>query len=108
MISRDIPWETAGDGVRRKVLAHTQDLMLVRVEFEAGAVGAMHHHPHRQISYVAEGAFRVQVGGVTRELRRGDSFLALADVPHGVTALEAGTLLDCFTPAREDFLQSPK
>ncbi len=102
--SADVTWETVGDGVRRKVLAHTADLMLVRVDFDAGAVGAVHQHPHRQISYVAEGRFQVQMGDETRELVRGDSFLAMANVPHGVVALEAGTLMDSFTPAREDFL----
>ena len=100
----ETPWEDVGAGVRRQILAHSSDLMLVRVEFEAGAVGALHHHPHRQLTYVAAGRFRAQVGSETRELVSGDCFLALADVPHSVIALEAGTLLDSFTPAREDFL----
>ena len=78
--------------------------MLVRVEFVAGAVGAWHQHPHRQITWVVSGRFRVQLGADTRELVAGDCFLALADVPHSVLALEAGALLDSFTPAREDFL----
>ena len=97
-------WETMHGGVRRQILAHTTDLMLVRVDFDAGAVGQLHQHQHRQISYVAEGRFRAQVGDETRELVRGDSFLVLANKPHSVVALEAGTLLDSFTPAREDFL----
>jgi len=102
--SADSPWERVGAGVRRQILAHSADLMLVRVEFDAGAVGTWHHHPHRQVTYVSDGRFRAQVGDETRELTRGDCFLALANVPHSVIALEAGTLLDSFTPAREDFL----
>ena len=100
----DARWEAVGPGVRRQLLGGGPDLMMVRVEFEAGAVGAVHHHPHRQVTYVARGAFAVEVGGERRELGPGDSFFAAAGVPHGVTALEAGTLLDVFTPAREDFL----
>ena len=102
--SEDVAWTTVGAGVRRQILGHGADLMLVRVEFERDAVGTVHHHPHRQVTYVAAGRFAVQVGEARRELGPGDSFFAVADVPHGVVALEEGTLIDVFTPAREDFL----
>ena len=102
--SADTPWDDVGPGVRRQILGMTNDLMLVRVDFERGATGAVHHHPHRQVTWVAAGRFRVQVGDGTRELGEGDCFVAHANVPHGVEALEAGTLIDVFTPMREDFL----
>ena len=101
----DTPWQNASDvGVRRQILGHGPDLMLVRVEFEAGAVGALHHHPHRQVSYVAAGRFEVTIDGQRTELATGDSFYVTADKVHGVVAREAGTLIDAFTPARLDFL----
>ena len=100
----ETPWEDVGAGVRRQILAHSSDLMLVRVEFEAGAVGALHHHPHRQATYVAAGRFEVTVGNETSLLVAGDCFYAPGDVPHGVRALETGALIDVFTPIREDFL----
>jgi quercetin dioxygenase-like cupin family protein len=99
------PWETVGEGVRRQILGHGPDLMLVRVEFRKGAIGAIHHHPHRQVTYVARGSFDAQVGGETQRLGPGDCFFVTADAPHGVVALEDGTLIDVFTPAREDFLR---
>jgi quercetin dioxygenase-like cupin family protein len=108
IMSGDTPWETTGPGVRRQVLGHGSDLMLVRVDFEDGAVGALHHHPHRQVTWVAAGAFDVSVGGETRLLRTGDCFFVSADIEHGVVAREAGTLIDVFTPAREDFLAKPR
>jgi len=104
----DVPWETMAPGVKRQILAYGPDLMLVRVEFESGAIGKMHHHPHRQATYVAVGRFEITVGAETRILDAGDSFFAVADVPHGVRALEAGTLVDCFTPMREDFVTGPR
>jgi quercetin dioxygenase-like cupin family protein len=106
VFGHDVAWERMDDGVRRQILTHGPDLMLVRVEFEAGAVGKLHHHPHRQATYVATGRFEVTVGTEVRTLEAGDSFFAVADVPHGVRALAAGTLVDCFTPAREDFLKA--
>jgi quercetin dioxygenase-like cupin family protein len=78
--------------------------MIVRVRFEPGAVGAIHHHVHRQATYVASGSFDVTVGDSKATLAEGDTFFAAADVPHGVRALEKGMLIDCFTPSRADFL----
>jgi quercetin dioxygenase-like cupin family protein len=100
----EIQWESTAPGVKRQILAVGTDLMLVRVDFEAGAVGAVHHHPHRQATYVAAGSFDITVGDQTSRLTAGDSFVAAADVRHGVAAIEKGTLVDCFTPIREDFL----
>ena len=100
----DAPWQRMAEGVRRQVLGHGTDLMIVRVEFEANAVGAVHHHPHRQATYVANGRFEVTVGEDRTELVAGDSFYAPGDVPHGVRAIETGTLIDVFTPIREEFL----
>ena len=102
--SADVPWDITGEGVRRQVLGHGTELMIVRVEFVAGAVGALHHHPHRQATYVADGRFYVTVGDETSELIAGDCFYASTDVVHGVRALEDGALIDVFTPVRKDFL----
>ena len=102
--SADIAWDVMGQGVRRQVLGHGTELMVVRVEFQAGAVGALHHHPHRQATYVASGRFDVTVGAETSVLEAGDCFYASADVPHGVHAIEDGVLIDVFTPVRKDFL----
>jgi len=102
--SADTPWQRMAEGVRRQILGYGPDLMMVRVEFDAGAVGAVHHHPHRQVTYVSAGRFEVTVGDERATLGVGDCFFAKADVPHGVRALEAGTLVDVFTPARTDFL----
>lgn len=100
----ELPWEELGGGVSRQVLGHDGELMMVRVRFDAGAVGALHHHPHRQASYVESGRFRVELGDAVRILEPGDGFFAPPEVEHGVVALEAGVLVDVFTPAREDFL----
>lgn len=97
-------WQPAGEGMRRQILGYGPDLMLVRVEFGAGAVGSIHHHPHRQVTYVVDGRFEVTIGDRREVLSAGDSFFVTAGVEHGARALEAGTLVDVFTPAREDFL----
>ncbi|MCC3158049.1 cupin domain-containing protein [Hymenobacter sp. 15J16-1T3B] len=100
-----LPWESVAEGVRRQVLAYGPALMLVKVAFEAGAVGAEHQHPHAQTSYVESGAFEYTIAGDTRVLRAGDSCFVPGNTLHGTTCLESGVLLDSFTPLREDFLQ---
>lgn len=97
-------WTDLGGGNRRRVLLHTDELMMVEFAFEKGGIGALHSHPHVQASYVAEGSFEVTVGDLTEVLSAGDSFIAPSNVVHGVKALEAGRLLDSFTPHRADFL----
>ena len=103
--SSSAEWTRLAEGVERQILSYGPDLMLVRVRFAPGAVGAVHHHPHRQATYVARGSFEVTVGESRATLKEGDTFFAHADVPHGVKALESGMLIDCFTPARQDFLE---
>ena len=97
--------EQAGPGVARKVLARGGELMMVEVAFEKGAVGPVHTHPHEQASYVLQGAFELEMGGVKETVRAGDSFYVLSDAPHGVVALEPSVILDVFTPQRRDFLK---
>ncbi|HEU0301626.1 MAG TPA: cupin domain-containing protein [Longimicrobium sp.] len=100
----DQPWEELGGGVSRQVLGHDPELMMVRVRFDAGAVGAVHHHPHRQVTLVERGRFQVTVAHEARVLEAGDSFFAAPDEEHGVVAMEAGVLVVLFAPARGDLL----
>ena len=97
-------WLTVADGVQRQVLAHGPDLMLVKVRFETGGIGALHQHVHSQITYVESGVFRCVVGEEEVVLRAGETFYAAPNVWHGVECLEAGVLLDSFSPMREDFV----
>lgn len=101
----DVKLTDLGGGVSRKILSYNDQLMSVEVHFEKGAIGAMHTHPHVQISYVLEGSFEATIGGETKIIKKGDTYITEPDVPHGVVCLEAGTLLDIFTPMRADFLK---
>ena len=96
--------QSGGENVTRRVLAYTDGLMCVENTFEKGAVGTLHSHPHTQITYVVSGAFSFTIDGETRIVRKGDTMLKEHGVIHGCTCLEAGVLLDIFTPMREDFV----
>jgi len=101
----ELDWQELGAGVKRKVMPFDENLMLVKVDFEKGAVGTIHNHPHLQLSYVAKGSFEVTMGNYKKILNEGDVFFAPSMVFHGVVCLEAGLLVDIFNPYREDFLK---
>ena len=98
------PVEDVGNGLKRQMLGYNGSLMMVRVEFDVGAVGEVHSHPHSQVSYVESGEFDVFVDGVEKRLGPGDSFFINPDLDHGAVCRKAGVLLDVFSPLREDFL----
>ncbi|MGO4834750.1 cupin domain-containing protein [Rhizobiaceae sp. 2RAB30] len=97
-------WTPTEPGIRRRLLTHDDRMMMVEVAFEKGAIGSLHSHPHVQASYVAEGSFEVTIAGETATLETGQSFIVPSGVVHGCRALAPGRLIDCFTPARLEFL----
>ncbi|TDS16097.1 Cupin domain-containing protein [Sphingobacterium paludis] len=103
-IDQHIAWFDLGNGVQRKVMSHNDQLMVVKVRFAKGAIGELHTHPHIQISYVSSGKFKFSIAGDEHILREGDTCIVPANAVHGCSCLEAGELIDSFTPSRTDFL----
>jgi quercetin dioxygenase-like cupin family protein len=104
--NREVPWEIVAPGMRRKIMAWDDRLMVVKVEFEKGAVGALHQHHHSQITHVENGIFEVEINGEKKVLTTGDAFYIPSNVLHGAVCLEAGVLIDIFSPMREDFINT--
>lgn len=100
----EVSFTDLGGGVKRRVLAYNPQQMIVEVVFEEGGVGAPHTHPHVQSTYVKSGAFRFTIDGKDVEVTAGDTIAFPPDILHGTVCLQAGTLLDIFTPMREDFI----
>lgn len=101
---QDYPVVETGEGVTRQVLSQTAELMTVEFAFDKGGVGDLHHHVHVQSTYVLSGKFRFTIDGSDHQLGVGDSVVIPGNAVHGCVALEAGSLIDTFTPRREDFL----
>ena len=97
-------WEDAEPGIRRRILQAQGGLMLMEVRFAAGAAGYEHNHVHEQISYCTAGRFEYSLDGRTVMLSEGESVYVPSNARHGAKAVEAGTLIDVFTPVREDLL----
>jgi len=102
--NNEIQLEDLGAGVSRKVLAHSDNMMAVEVHFETGAIGPMHSHPHEQLTYVLSGAFEFTIGDEVKVVKSGDTMYKEPNIEHGCVCLEAGVLIDNFTPMRKDFV----
>lgn len=100
----ELEWQEVDHGVRRKIMAYDDRLMVVKVAFDKGGVGILHRHPHSQITHVESGVFEVEIGGEKKILKTGDAFYIPPNLMHGAVCLEAGILIDVFSPMREDFI----
>ena len=98
ILEKEIAWEPAGEGVVRQIMGYDGQVMLVKVKFEQGAIGTPHTH-------VASGKFEFTVNGEKQIVETGDGVYIEPDAEHGCVCLEAGILIDCFSPMRADFLK---
>ncbi|XDA97630.1 cupin domain-containing protein [Sulfitobacter sp. LCG007] len=98
------PVVDADPGVKRQVLAEDAALMVVSFTFEKDAEGKLHNHPQVQSTFVESGRFLFTVNGDEREVGPGDCFVIPSMATHGCRCLEAGRLIDSFSPRRDDFL----
>lgn len=105
LLGSTIEWEEIGPGLKRQVMGYDDKIMLVKVNFKAGAIGQMHEHHHSQVAYVASGEFDMTIGDEVKRLKGGDSFYIPPHTMHGCVCVEDGVLIDVFSPHREDFLE---
>ena len=101
----DLEWEVVGEGLKRKIMGYDDKIMLVKVDFQVGAVGVMHEHYHSQVTYVESGEYDLTIGDETKTVKGGDSFYIPPHVMHGAICRKAGVLIDVFSPIREDFME---
>ena len=106
VIKRNTEWEDLGDGISRQLMGWDNKIMMVKVKFKKGAVGAEHKHPHVQTTYCVSGKFEFTIDGEGVIIEPGDGLYVAPDLLHGALCLEPGILIDVFSPAREDFLKA--
>lgn len=103
--NRDVSAMDCEPGIRRKILAYSDELMMCEITFEKGAQGYMHSHPHQQATYIVKGSFEFTIDNVKTVVKEGDSLFMPSNSIHGTVALEDSVLVDVFTPKREDFIE---
>ena len=76
----------------------------MRAELAAGSRLPEHAHPQEQIAHVIKGRMNLIVAGKPHELAAGDAFYLASNVPHGVETIDDTTVIDTFSPPRDDYL----
>jgi len=101
---QELPWEDLKNGLQRQLFGYDDRVMMLKIKFEKGAIGSMHQHPHSQVTYIESGVFDMTIDNITKTLRAGDGYYVPPHALHGIVCMEAGMLVDVFSPHREDFL----
>ncbi len=70
---------------------------------EAGASIPAHKHPHEQMGMILEGVMIFTIEKETVALKKGDAFLVPGNVEHSARFEVKTTVLDVFSPPREDY-----
>lgn len=99
----NVPRRTVDSGIQQQILGYDPTILMARADFEEGSIGANHSHVHAQVTYVESGKFEVNIDGERQVLGAGDAFYVPPNADHGAQCLEAGTLIDVFSPIRSDF-----
>lgn len=94
-------------GVSLDSLAVGEKSMVTKMNYVKGNFATLHSHPHEQCGYVISGEYRLIVDGEEKIdviMRAGDTYAIPGNTPHSFEVLEAGEVVDVFTPQREDYL----
>ncbi len=98
------PWIEIAPGIKRRTATAGASMYQMRAELAAGSRLPEHAHPQEQIAHVIKGRMKLIVAGVPHELAEGDTFYLGSNVPHGVETIEDTTVIDTFSPPRDDYL----
>lgn len=104
VFGKDVKVTLAGEGVERKVLGYSDNMMICEIRMKKGAVIPSHAHVHEQCSTIVFGKVTYTVGAEMKKVQAGDSVMIGLDVPHDIIALEDTLVIDAFAPMREDFI----
>lgn len=91
-------------GIRFELLAVGPRSMVCKMLYKPRDSAPMHAHPNEQSGYVISGRYRLRMGGQNAIIEKGDSYAIPENMEHGLDVLEAGEVIDVFTPIREDYL----
>lgn len=104
ILADKMEWEVLGGGVSRKFMGYDNQIMMVLVKFETGALGSPHQHFHTQATYCVSGKFEFEIDGQKQIVKAGDGVYIEPNLLHSAVCLEEGMLIDTFSPIREEFL----
>ena len=93
------------DGIELKNLTFGDKTHLTQVRLKKGSVLPEHYHPHEQTGYLISGKLKFFSGAEEAIAQPGDSWTFPSNMKHGAKAIEDTIVLECFSPARDDYLK---
>jgi quercetin dioxygenase-like cupin family protein len=92
-------------GVDFVLLAVGEKSMVTKMLYKPGNFVPFHSHANEQSGYVISGRYRLHMKECeSAELNAGDTYSILPNVEHSMEIIEAGEVVDVFTPPRQDYL----
>ncbi len=91
-------------GVSLDSLALGEKSQVTKMNYEADNYASPHQHPNEQSGYVISGRYELTIGNKTYELTAGDTYSIPCNRIHSLKVIEAGNVIDVFTPPREDYI----
>lgn len=83
-----------------------RDVQLALVDLPPDTQVQEHHHTNEQIGFILQGLLVFTIGGETRELGPGETYVIPPDLPHSaVSGPQGAVAIDVFSPPREDWEQ---
>ena len=82
---------------------HTETMTFSFLDVIAGSTIPDHAHIHEQVSQVVEGVFELTVNGESIRMEPGKIVVIPSNVRHSGIAITNCTILDVFSPVREDY-----
>jgi len=83
--------------------AHGSNMTLGLVELKEGASIPAHQHTQEQITYIISGSLDMRIGEENCMLTDGMVKIIPSGTTHSAVARTACTLIDAFSPVREDY-----
>ena len=102
--NKENPWIQIAPGIKRRTIGSGATMYQMRAELEAGSRMPQHSHPQEQIAHVIKGRMIMIVDGIRHEMAAGDAIYLASNQPHGVETIEDTTIIDTFSPPRDDYL----
>lgn len=91
-------------GVSLDSLALGEKSQVTKMNYVAGNYASPHQHPNEQSGYVISGRYELTLAGEKYELQTGDAYAIPGNQIHSFKVIEAGEVIDVFTPPRQDYI----
>jgi len=91
-------------GVDFEVLAIGKESMVTKMLYKESDSVPFHKHPNEQNGYVITGQYKLIFNNTEYNITKGDSYSIPANMEHSMVIIDAGEVIDVFTPVRQDYL----